>query len=92
MANSWGMYNLWCCLFVVWVAKLIILRYGGLRAYQRAIPFFLGMALGDCIAGSIGSILSILLNTDVYEFFSVSNSVMRKKEKQLRFIENPKNE
>ena len=69
MANSWGMYNLWCCLFVVWVAKLIILRYGGLRAYQRAIPFFLGLALGDCIAGSIGSILSILLNTPVYEFF-----------------------
>ena len=69
MANSWGMYNLWSCLFVVWVAKLIILRYGGLRAYQRAIPFFLGMALGDCIVGSIGSILSILLNTEVYEFF-----------------------
>ena len=69
MANSWGMYNLWCCLFVAWVAKLIILRYGGLRAYQRAIPFFLGLALGDCIAGSIGSILSILLNTPVYEFF-----------------------
>ena len=69
MANSWGMYNLWCCLFVAWVAKLIILRYGGLRAYQRAIPFFLGLALGDCIAGSIGSISSILLNTPVYEFF-----------------------
>ena len=69
MANSWGMYNLWSCLLVTWAAKLIILRYGGIHSYRRAIPFFLGMALGDCITGSIGSILSIILNTPVYEFF-----------------------
>ena len=37
-------------------AKLIILRYGGIHAYRRAIPFFLGLALGDCITGSLGSI------------------------------------
>ena len=69
MANSWGMYNLWSCLLVTWAAKLIILRYGGIHAYRRAIPFFLGLALGDCITGSIGSILSIVLNTHIYEFF-----------------------
>ena len=69
MANSWGMYNLWSCVLVTWAAKLIILRYGGIHSYRRAIPFFLGMALGDCIAGSIGSILSIVLNTPIYEFF-----------------------
>ena len=56
MANSWGMYNLWSCVLVTWAAKLIILRYGGIHSYRRAIPFFLGMALGDCITGSIGSI------------------------------------
>ena len=47
MADSWGMYNLWSCLFVAWACKAIILRYGGLNAYRRAIPCFLGLALGD---------------------------------------------
>ncbi|MBC8232296.1 hypothetical protein H8E77_22345, partial [bacterium] len=47
MANSWGMYNLWSCLFVAWVIKWIVLRHGGLKSYRRAVPFFLGLALGD---------------------------------------------
>ncbi|MCH8290097.1 hypothetical protein IH992_03180 [Candidatus Poribacteria bacterium] len=69
MANSWGMYNLWCCLFVAWGLKAIILRHGGLKAYRRAIPCFLGLALGDYILGSLWSIFSILANTTLYQFW-----------------------
>ena len=69
MASSWGMWNLWCCLFVTWGLKAAILRYGGLNAYRRAIPFFLGLALGDYMAGSLWSILSILADTPLYQFF-----------------------
>ena len=69
MANSWGMFNLWACLFVAWALKAIILRHGGLRAYRQAIPFFLGLALGDYILGSLWSIISIVANTTLYQFF-----------------------
>ncbi len=69
MANSWGMYNLWCCLFVTWGLKAIVLRHGGLKAYRRAIPLFLGLALGDYILGSLWSIFSILANTTLYQFW-----------------------
>jgi hypothetical protein len=69
MANSWGMYNLWCCLFVAWALKFIILRHGGLKSYRRAIPFFLGLALGDYILGGVWSILSILTDTPLYQFW-----------------------
>ena len=68
-ADSWGMFNLWSCIFVAWVIKTIILRYGGLGSYRRAVPFFLGVALGDYIVGFIWSILSILTNTPLYNFF-----------------------
>ena len=68
-ADSWGMFNLWSCIFVAWVIKSIILRYGGLGSYRRAVPFFLGVALGDYIVGFIWSILSILTNTPLYSFF-----------------------
>ena len=69
MADSWGMYNLWSCIFAAWVLKAIILRYGGLSAYRQAIPCFLGLALGDYILSNLWSILSILTNTPLYQFF-----------------------
>ena len=69
MANSWGMSNLWSCLLVVWLIKFLILRHGGLKLYRRAIPFFLGMALGDYIFGGTWSIGSILTNTTLYQFW-----------------------
>jgi len=69
MANSWGMYNLWCCLFVTWLLKYTILKQGGLKSYRRAIPFFLGLALGDYILGNLWSILSIITNTPLYQFW-----------------------
>ncbi len=69
MANSWGMYNLWSCLFVAWVAKALVLHHGGLKAYRRAVPLFLGLALGDYIFGSLWSICSVLANTTVYQFW-----------------------
>ena len=69
MADSWGMYNLWSCLFVAWACKAVILRYGGLNAYRRAIPCFLGLALGDYLLSNIWGILSILTDTPLYQFF-----------------------
>ncbi|MCZ6677930.1 MAG: hypothetical protein O7E52_11840 [Candidatus Poribacteria bacterium] len=69
MADSWGMYNLWSCLFVAWGLKALILHYGGLNAYRRAIPFFLGLALGDYMLSNLWGILSILTNTPLYQFF-----------------------
>jgi hypothetical protein len=69
MANSWGMYNLWCTLFVAWLLKWVILKQGGLKSYRKAIPFFLGLALGDFILGNIWSISSVLANTTLYQFW-----------------------
>lgn len=69
MANSWGMSNLWCCLLVTWIFKSVILRHGGLRSYRRAIPFFLGLALGDYVLGGIWSVLSILTDMPLYQFW-----------------------
>lgn len=69
MANSWGMSNLWCPLFVAWALKFAILRHGGLRAYRRAVPFFLGLALGDYIVGYTWSMGSVVFDTTLYQFW-----------------------
>jgi hypothetical protein len=34
-------------LFLAWLIKLLLLRYGGLRAHRTALPVFLGLLVGD---------------------------------------------
>ena len=69
LAPTWGMYNLWSCIFLVSIAKWLILKQGGLKAYRRAVPFFLGLALGDYVLGSIWSALSVILDKPMYQFW-----------------------
>jgi hypothetical protein len=47
MGLSWAMHNLWTSAFLGWLFKSLITRFGGHDSYRRAVPFFLGLALGD---------------------------------------------
>ena len=39
-------YKLWSSVLIAWAIKSTMLRYGGVRLYQMAMPAFLGLALG----------------------------------------------
>ena len=69
MANSWAMANFWSCLFVAFLVKWILLRFSGLGAYRKAVPFFLGLAFGDLMLGSVWSVAGITLDRPMYEFW-----------------------
>jgi hypothetical protein len=45
--------------FLAWLLKTLVLRYGGARAYRRAMPFFLGMILGDICASALAGFVSL---------------------------------
>lgn len=53
---------------VGWLIKLIIMRYGGLRLYRIALPFFMGLVLGDLLMGAIWSLLGITLKMHMFRF------------------------
>jgi hypothetical protein len=42
---------------ISWAAKSLLLRYGGLRAHRRALPFFLGLLAGSATVGLLQAIL-----------------------------------
>ena len=69
VSSSWAIHLVWMPLLIAWVLKGLTMRYGGLRLYRLFIPFFLGLALGDCVMGSGWSLLSLALNTRTYNFF-----------------------
>ncbi len=47
MATSYPMHAFWFSIFLGWLAKTLISRYGGSDSSRRVLPFFLGLALGD---------------------------------------------
>ncbi len=44
-------------MFLVWAAKLLILRFGGIRLYRRWQPFFFGLVVGYVAGVGISSIV-----------------------------------
>lgn len=46
-ALEWGMWNI---IFVTWLIKWLVVKYGGLHLYRKSLPLFFGLALGDAVA------------------------------------------
>ncbi len=47
LAFSWSIDAILPAIVITWTVKASLLRYGGLRAHQRALPLFLGLIVGD---------------------------------------------
>ena len=59
---------IWFPLFLAMVAKWVILRHGGVNAYRRAVPFFIGLVLGEALMGCFWPLLSLVLRSSVYSW------------------------
>jgi hypothetical protein len=66
---SFAMDYFWFAFFISWLAKLMLIRYGGMRMHRAAIPFFLGLILGDYVVGSIWAIYGPAANVPSYKIF-----------------------
>jgi hypothetical protein len=67
MTNT--MEYMWCPFLIAWVAKALTLRYGGIRAYRAALPFFLGLVLGDYVVPTLWGIFGMITDTQQYMAF-----------------------
>jgi hypothetical protein len=47
MALSYSATTFWSSIFLGWLSKVLITRFGGNDTYRKAMPLFLGLALGD---------------------------------------------
>lgn len=55
--STWG---LWSPIFVAWLVKWLVLRYGGPRVYRKAMPVAFGVIAGDILMRVISSIIFIV--------------------------------
>ncbi len=66
---SWEINLVWMPLFLAWLFKLLILRYGGLSGFRKSLPFFFGLILGQFFVGSIVNIIGIAMELPTYQFW-----------------------
>ena len=59
LVGSLGPLRIWFPVFVTWLIKGGILRYGGHRLYQQALPFFIGLILGEFSAGLLRTLIDL---------------------------------
>jgi hypothetical protein len=67
--SGWIINYIWFSFMVSWFIKWIILKYGGIKMYRSAIPFFLGLILGEYTVGCLWNLLGIILGFKTYGFF-----------------------
>jgi hypothetical protein len=68
LAGSYSMATMWCPMLIAWTAKMTLLRFGGQSWYVRALPFFMGLLMGDYLLGCAWPILGWALGRTVYSF------------------------
>ena len=61
-ASVYSMHMLWFSIFIGWLGKALIQRYGGMKGYLGAMPFFLGLIVGDVINAMIWIVVGNLTN------------------------------
>lgn len=68
LCGSWTMILLWFPCLITWLFKTLLLRYGGMRAFARLRPVFLGMILGEFTMAIFWTALGALLDAPAPSF------------------------
>jgi hypothetical protein len=69
LANSYALEYFWSALFVGWLIKLLVVRYGGIKLYRGLLPFFTGLILGDYIIAGLWSLIGWVFGMSTYRTF-----------------------
>jgi len=61
IAGTRSMAAQWFPFLIAWLCKTLILRYGGPKSYRQALPFFLGLVVGDFINGGLYTFIAFFI-------------------------------
>ena len=66
ISNSMDINIFWFSILVGFILKWLLIKYGGIKKYQRARPFFLGLILGEYVIGSIWTIIGNIIHQQIF--------------------------
>ncbi|MHA2069347.1 MAG: DUF6785 family protein, partial [Candidatus Thorarchaeota archaeon] len=68
-SSTWTVGMLWFSIFISYLIKKIIMRFGGVNLYRKGYPFFLGLLLGDYLVGGAWVVIGVIFDMEVYSFY-----------------------
>jgi len=71
MAQSGALEWMWVPIVIAGVVKAGVLRAGGLRLYEKAVPFFIGLIVGDYAVCGVLAFASWFFHIPLYKPFPV---------------------
>ncbi len=71
MVYSWGVRVTWFSIFVGWLAKVLVVRFGGSHLLTVMRPVFLGLIVGEALAAAIWLLVSLFLAQYGFEYKAI---------------------
>lgn len=68
LCYTYGLWVSWFSIFLGWLAKTLLINFGGARMFSRAQPLFLGVICADVAISAFWSLASIALWSTGFEF------------------------
>jgi len=69
VANTGSMHYMWMPFLLSWAIKSAVLKYAGFAIYERLVPFFLGLIVGDFVVPGLWGFGGMLTGKRMYMFF-----------------------
>ena len=60
MLSSWASLKRWPSIFLGWLIKHVLVKYGGLSTYRQARPVLLGLVVGEMTSAGIWAIVGMV--------------------------------
>ena len=70
MGASWPMINFWFPVFLGWLIKTAVLKFGGHKIYQKLLPGFLGLIFGEFLSAGVWVVIDLFTGVRGHEIFS----------------------
>jgi hypothetical protein len=67
-AGTWPLGQLWFSIMLGWLARTLVLRFGGAKLYTDARPVIMGLIVGEATAGAFWLLLGVGLDAMGLEF------------------------
>ncbi|MBA3685085.1 MAG: hypothetical protein H0W72_07560 [Planctomycetes bacterium] len=61
ISSSWATHMIWFSFFLGWLAKALVMRYGGFTIYARLKPFALGLIAGEAVIAGAFLLAGLIL-------------------------------
>ena len=62
LGGEWLLRYIWFSIFIAWLIKWTVLKFGGLDGHRKAVPLFIGITMGDAVMLSLWSIYGNVFN------------------------------